>query len=115
MKNVILHGERVTLRPFTMEDVDAPYLRWVNDKEVTRFLEVGLHPVSLDQLTEFAKQAIEDRNVMLFAIVEKTSGRHIGNLKLDNIQSIHQFAVLGILIGEQDCWNKGYGSEAVSL
>lgn len=31
------------------------------------------------------------------------------------LNSIHSYAEIGLLIGEKQCWGKGYGSEAIGL
>ena len=56
-----------------------------------------------------------DRTSILLAIVIKSDQRHIGNIKLGSINWIHRLADMGILIGEKDCWGKGYATEAIRL
>ncbi|MEY3397466.1 MAG: hypothetical protein RL220_60, partial [Bacteroidota bacterium] len=34
-----IEGEKVVLRPATMEDAGETYLKWLNDPEVTKSLE----------------------------------------------------------------------------
>ena len=45
----------------------------------------------------------------------KKKGQHIGNIKLGPINWIHRFGDISLLIGEKDCWVKGYASEAIAL
>src|SRR5205085_6708203 len=53
-----------------------------------------------------------------FAIIEKSTGEHIGNIKIDSTVNPfwdHLVGEVGLLIGEKSCWGKGYGSEAIRL
>jgi RimJ/RimL family protein N-acetyltransferase len=46
--------------------------------------------------------------------VETQDGKHIGNCVYYNINENRGEAELGIMIGEREYWNKGYGTAAVS-
>ena len=48
----------------------------------------------------------------IFAI-ETKDGRHIGNVDLALGAPEDRKAMLGILIGEKDCWSQGYGTDAI--
>jgi len=48
-----------------------------------------------------------------FTILTK-NGKPIGNLALMEIEYIHKSAVLGIMIGEKEYWNRGYGTDAIN-
>jgi len=46
--------------------------------------------------------------------IETVDGKHIGNCSLYNIDERIKEAELGIMIGNRDYWDKGYGSDAVT-
>jgi RimJ/RimL family protein N-acetyltransferase len=48
-------------------------------------------------------------------IIEKTNHTHIGNIKIGPIDWNHKFAEIGIIIGNEKYWGKGYASEAIKL
>src|SRR5439155_4459284 len=50
-----------------------------------------------------------------FTIYEAATLRPIGNTALMNVNHLHRTAEFGILIGEKDCWGKGYGTETTRL
>lgn len=52
-------------------------------------------------------------NDRVLAICLQDGGRLIGNTGLHRIDWHSRTAVLGILIGEKDCWSQGYGTDAV--
>ena len=51
--------------------------------------------------------------VISLAIETAEDGRHIGGLNLHNIVAEDRRATLGIMIGEKDCWSRGYGTDAI--
>jgi [ribosomal protein S5]-alanine N-acetyltransferase len=113
--NAFLSGQNIYLREITISDVPGAYYRWMNDPAITQFLESRFYPNTMDSLNEYVKNKQADSNNVFLAIVIKENHRHIGNIKLGPINWIHRFADIGIIIGEKDCWGKGYASEAISL
>ena len=110
-----LQGSRVLLRPLTISDLSGPYARWLNDYEVTRFLETGAFPTTKQSLERYFHQVAQQPDNVLLAIIERATSTHIGNIKLGPIHSIHRRADLGILVGEKRVWGRGYGGEAIEL
>lgn len=110
-----LSGGPLYLREVRLEDVNENYYRWMNDPDVTRFLESRFYPHSLESLRQFVTGKQGDRNNVFLAIVLHDGDRHIGNIKLGPIDWIHRLGEIGILIGEKDCWGKGYASQAICL
>ena len=111
--SVIICGERIYLREVRVEDVNQAYYRWMNDREVTRYLESRFFPHSLESLQEFVRKMAADQSHVFLAICLKEDKRHIGNAKLGPINWIHRYADLGLIIGEKDCWGQGYASEVI--
>lgn len=110
-----VEGERIYLREVRLSDVNENYYRWMNDPEVTQYLESRFHPNSLEGLRDYVAGKVQDRDNVFLAIVLKDGDRHVGNIKIGPINWIHRFADIGILIGEKECWGKGYAAEAIRL
>ncbi len=108
-------GERIYLRELRISDVNRKYHQWMNDEEVTRFLESRFSPNSTEKLRTYVTDITKNKNYVFFAIVEKNSDRHIGNIKLGPINWIHRFGDIGIMLGDKSSHGKGYGTEAVEL
>jgi RimJ/RimL family protein N-acetyltransferase len=108
-------GPTVFLRSLERTDLNDRYLSWLNDPEVTRYTETGTFPATAEDLENYYRAITGSRNDVILAIVDKSSGRHIGNVKLGPIHWIHRCATLGILIGEKEFWGKGIGLEATRL
>lgn len=110
-----LVGRRICLREVRPADVNENYYSWMNDPEVTRYLESRFYPNSVEQLRDYVTGKLGDRDTVFLAIVLQDSGRHIGNIKLGPINWIHRLADVGLIIGEKECWGKGYATEAIGL
>lgn len=110
-----VEGERILLRDLRESDVGEAYLRWMNDPEVTHFLESRFERHTPESLRGFVARHARDPGHRLFAITLRQGGRHIGNLKLGPIEERHRRAEIGLLVGERDCWGKGFATEAISL
>jgi [ribosomal protein S5]-alanine N-acetyltransferase len=114
-KTEFMRGSQVYLRPLEREDVNARYLSWLNDPEVTRYMETGTFPTTARDLEKFYDEVTGTRNQVILAVADKKSGQHIGNVKLGPIHWIHRCATFGIMIGDKRFWGKGVGLEATRL
>lgn len=110
-----LVGSRVYLRPLAVADADGDYVAWLNDAEVTRFLETGKYPVTREAVVRYIEGFQNSTTDLAFAIVDRSSELHIGNVTLNRINGIHRYADTGILLGRKEFWGKGLGFEAWSL
>ncbi len=114
-KPEFVRGSRVYLRPLEREDLNARYLGWLNDPEVTRHMETGTFPTTARDLEKFYEEVTGSRRQVILAVVDQKSGQHIGNVKLGPIHWIHRCATFGIMIGDKKFWGKGVGLEATRL
>lgn len=111
----MLQGDRVTLRGVTRDDL--PRL-WRFDNDLAVELAGGGDPPipqGLERLqAEFDREAAKGgRDGADFAI--EVDGLCVGRCGLMAIDETHHTALLGIAIGDRDCWGRGYGREAVRL
>lgn len=106
---VFLKGENVVLRP--LDVTDAPHLqRWINDPEVRQFL-TSIYPIGLQSEREWVESLAKNPSKDVVVMIE-VSGRPIGTMGLHHINWKDRTATTGALIGEKDCWGKGYGTDA---
>jgi ribosomal-protein-alanine N-acetyltransferase len=112
---VFLESDRLYFRALTASDAEGNYLSWMNDSEVTQYLESRFQPHSAESLKAFIHANSDSSDLVFCAIVLKHDHRHIGNIKLGPIERVHQRADVGLIIGEKECWGKGYGTEAYKL
>ncbi|MBU0685009.1 MAG: GNAT family protein [Thermoplasmatota archaeon] len=89
------------------------YVRWINDPAATDMLGVLLFPMSTEQERKWVDGAIAEKDFEKpFTILTK-DGKPLGNCGFNRIDYVNRYAVLGILIGEVDFWDKGYGTDAI--
>lgn len=112
-KESTVEGERIFLRPLREDDATPEYAGWLSDPEVNRFLETK--GSTLDELRAYIRGQAENPASVFYGIFLRTGGKHIGNIKLEPILFHRKEATIGILIGERECWGKGYCTEAVKL
>lgn len=105
---------RLTLRPMGQADGTPQYVQWMNDPEIVRFTESRYRSHSIDEIRDYIVAMHEDPNSLLTAIVRKEDQRHIGNIKIGPVDWCHRSGDIGLLIGETDCWGRGYASEAIA-
>ena len=110
-----LDGANIRLRRLTVADVTDTYVRWMNDPDITRFLESRFHAQTPESIHAYVEALLASGKERLWAICLKDSNRHIGNIKLGAVDPNHKRADIGLLIGERDQWGKGYASEAIAL
>jgi RimJ/RimL family protein N-acetyltransferase len=109
-------GEKVALGP-AHKDVLPILNKWENDFEVTFLSGDPMRPVALEEtVTRYERDSKgEQREQVQFIIYEKATLRPIGLAELRHINSRNRTATYGILIGEKDCWSKGFGTETTRL
>ena len=114
-ENITLNGSNVLLRKLTVQHVSQEYVNWLNDKEVTEFLEVRHIQQTLGSITEFISEIANDGSRYMFAIYSKDSNQHIGNGSVLMINHIHQTFDIGYLIGNKTFWGTSAGYETCLL
>lgn len=109
-------GEKVALGPFH-RGVLPLLSKWDNDFEVSFMSGDPLRPIPPDTTNEQYDKYNKEvrRDSVDFIMYEYATMRAIGMVGLRHINYKHRNAEFGILIGEKDCWGKGYGTEATRL
>ena len=107
-----LVGDRIYLSPRNAEDVET-FVKWLNDFEVTDYTGRSSALMDLDAEKEYL--ATKKNNVMPFVIVKLENDEMIGTIGFDKIDYTNKVATLGIMIGEKENREKGYGTEAINL
>ncbi|MDB5188218.1 MAG: GCN5-related N-acetyltransferase [Candidatus Kaiserbacteria bacterium] len=110
---VFRQGKRVLLRP--LERADIPTLRrWMNDPEITQFL-MRAFPLMEKEEEEWIENKHMNQNDVALGIVTVENKKLIGSIGLHGINWQHRTATTGTVLGEKECWGKGYGTEAKML
>jgi RimJ/RimL family protein N-acetyltransferase len=106
---VFLKGKKVILRPVSEKDIPL-FLRWLNDPEVRQYI-ANILPVTEGGEREYIQGLAKKSDTDIVLVIE-VKGRPIGVMGLHRINWQSRTAVTGAIIGEKDCWNKGYGTDA---
>jgi RimJ/RimL family protein N-acetyltransferase len=113
MQNPFLIGPRLYLRP--LEKADAPLCaRFMNDPDVRRTLKRNW-PLSVAEEENWVANVANARENVVLGICLRDGDRLIGTVGLSQFDWVARHASFGISVGEKDCWDKGYGSEAMRL
>jgi ribosomal-protein-alanine N-acetyltransferase len=110
-----VEGRQVELRLLDEIHADGPYLAWLHDREVTRFLEARFTDYDAVRLRNYIRTENERSNAVLFGIFRAQDGKLIGTLKLSQIRTEHRNCEIGLMIGERSEWGRGHASEAITL
>lgn len=109
-----LVGDKIYLSPRNIEDAEL-YVKWMNDFDVTDFTGRTSQIMDIEGEKEYLSSASKKTNNFSFAIVKQENDRLIGSAGLEKIDYINRVATLGIMIGEQENREKGYGTETINL
>lgn len=110
---LLITGEKVRIREKRVEDARNDYL-WCRDPELARLDAAFPLNMSLSQYTD--EYAIELRYPSLYRrrfAIETLTEEHIGNCSYYNIDVKRGETEIGIMIGNVDYWNKGYGTDTI--
>ncbi len=89
--------KRFVIKKFSSNLVKKNYLDWFNDEDIRKF--INFKPKSLIELRKNIKQNLKDKSTVFLAIFFKK--KHIGNIKIHNINKKKNEAWIGVLIGEK--------------
>ena len=110
-----LVGNKYVLRSFNIEDVTEVYMGWLNDPEVTRFLEIRLHTQTAQTAEAYIKSFYLGAEKYLWGIYTNNEGKLIGTASLYEINLFHRCAEIGLMIGDKAHWGTTASTEAIRL
>ena len=111
---VTLSSDRLLLRKFAMEDAEAMYRNWQNDRDVTKYLRWTAHEnisVTKSVLRDWVRK-YENPDFYQWAIVPKELQEPIGSISVVDMNEQTNTVHIGYCIGKK-WWHKGYTSEAL--
>ena len=108
-----LETNRLVLRRFNLEDVEASYNNWMSDEKVTEFLRWTIHK-DINETAKVIEEWIESykhKNFYQWAIVLKDTKEPIGNISVVDSNEKIGMVHIGYCIGSK-WWNMRYTTEA---
>ena len=115
MNHPFLIGKKLYLRSLEESDINDDYVSWLNNFDVTRYMETGNYPSTTETIRSFFKRFQGSATDLAFAIIDKKTDQHIGNVTLNRINWIHRTVDTGLMMGRDGFQGKGYAFEAWSL
>lgn len=113
-------GTRVYYRPLELADA-ALLVRWMNNIEVTQYLVSGVWPFNEGKERAWIeKMYTSGTDVVLLACLREPIGdlpadTPVGMSGIHQIDPVHRFCTLGIVVGETSMQGRGLGREMMRL
>ncbi|MBI4298727.1 MAG: GNAT family N-acetyltransferase [Chloroflexi bacterium] len=106
-------GQNIALRDKQLEDASNDY-SWRTDEELSSLDAATPITMTYPQFLRYYQDELRYPGIgsRRFAI-ETIHGQHIGNCMYYDIDNFRGQAELGIMIGDRNYWNKGYGADVV--
>jgi RimJ/RimL family protein N-acetyltransferase len=110
------YGEKVCLRAYKEEDI-AVATKYVNDGELKRLLTPTIaFPMTKWEEEEWVKsQKANKTGEYNFAVEDIKTQSYIGGCGVNEVNWTVRVATVGIMIGDKNYWNKGYGTDAMRV
>jgi len=110
----MITGNRIRLRNKRLTDARSDYT-WQTDPELAQLDAAPLLTATFAQyLSDYASEMHYPSPSRHQFAIETLEGKHIGNCVYYDINETKGEAELGIMIGNRDYWDKGYGADAVT-
>ena len=113
MESGIINSGKILLRPKSIEDALDDYT-WRCDEELSRLDASRPIKQTFEEYLRGYKYELNYSNPysIRFAI-DTTNGKHIGNMMCYDINTLMGECEIGIMIGDRDYWNHGYGFDSM--
>ena len=112
MNKVLAENNKIYLKKLNINDNLSNYLSWINDKDLTLYLN-KIKKQNIDDLKNYITYH-KDSNNYLCGIYRKNDNTHMGNVLLSHMDNINKNCRIGILVGK-NYWGGGIGTSAVVL
>lgn len=108
---MFIEGEKVYIRSQKRNDIPN-IVRWKNDLEIAELVRGSAIYTNEGIETRRYEKSMEEFDTIRL-IIETKTGEVIGLITLGEIDKPNQKAEIGMLIGEKEYWNKGYGTDTL--
>lgn len=106
-----LLGKKTRIRNICRSDIKL-LVKWKNDPEIADLVRGGPINTTFETEQRRYERGLGDYDCIRL-IIETLSRRPIGFISITNIDKENRKAEVGMLIGEKDYWDKGYGSDSL--
>lgn len=106
-------GDKVVVRNITRADIPL-LVKWKNDPELADLVRGGPINTNFEIESRRFSRGLDDHD-SLRLIIETFTGKPIGFISLGDIDRENRKAEVGMLIGEKDYWDKGFGTDGLRV
>lgn len=109
----ILSGQKVALRPITMEDTPL-IVQWRNIPEVRQWF-IFRETFTNEMHRHWMETKVAGGEVVQYIIIDTSINKPVGSVYFRDISEQHHCAEFGIFIGESNARGRGIGTETAQL
>ena len=112
----MIYANRIRLRKLEKADL-SQFVDWLNDPEVRAGIGSFL-PLSQDEEDRWYEKMLErppEEHILVVEVHEEDRWHMIGSTSFMDIDWRNRKAEFGILIGDKNYWNRGFGTEITQL
>ena len=110
----MINGSKIILRDKSLADALDDYT-WQTDPELAHLDAAPLPTITFrEYLSDYTSQLRYLLSARRQFAIDAPDGKHIGNCVYYGVNKTKGEAELGIMIGDRDYWDKGYGADAVT-
>ena len=110
----MLVGSKVRLRDKRLADAAGDHA-WQVDPELAQLDAVPVLPITFSEYqSSYANELRYPSLVRCRFAIETLDGKHIGNCAYYGVNEAAGETELGIMVGNRDYWDKGYGTDAIT-
>jgi len=108
---MFFQGNKVNVRSLNREDL-LNIVKWKSDPEIADLVRGGPIYTSIELENKRFDRSLDGTDTLRL-LVETKQKKAIGFISLGEIDKENKKAELGMLIGEKDFWDRGYGTDAL--
>lgn len=102
---------RLTYEAFAQKHIET-YYTWRNNPAIAKFDQsVFVAPMNYEEVKAWCEMIIESKSGFTYFVRSTPLDRYIGICALMNVDYKNSHAELSIVIGDQEVWGQGYGTE----
>ena len=110
----IITTKNLVLRDIQVDDITQEYVNWLNDREVTKFLEIRFERQTQEKIEKYVNDMLRDvEHSKHFGVYDTRGTRLVGTVTLPEINWNHSYADISFVIGHPDARGNKYAEEAV--
>ena len=114
MINAFIVGKKTYLRPVELADTRL-IQQWHNDPKIRTLARLGELPVTFVKEEEDIRTSRDTKEEIYFVIVQKSTDRPIGFIRLNFIDTVSRNIWLRFVIGDTKAWGKNLAHDALTI